>query len=84
MWPVSKLFELQGSVHEWWFRWKLDRFVSNRPFAVQCLHIIDKIKTKNAFCNYATAQSINGKFMKRLEAGIQKYRLINETIKTIR
>nr|XP_006011687.1 PREDICTED: CAS1 domain-containing protein 1 [Latimeria chalumnae] len=25
-WPVSKLFELQGSVHEWWFRWKLDRF----------------------------------------------------------
>ncbi|XP_053469423.1 N-acetylneuraminate 9-O-acetyltransferase isoform X3 [Ictalurus furcatus] len=26
VWPVSKLFELQGSVHEWWFRWKLDRF----------------------------------------------------------
>ncbi|KAK6491133.1 N-acetylneuraminate 9-O-acetyltransferase-like [Huso huso] len=25
-WPISKLFELQGSVHEWWFRWKLDRF----------------------------------------------------------
>ncbi|KAM8884455.1 N-acetylneuraminate (7)9-O-acetyltransferase [Synchiropus picturatus] len=25
-WPVSKLFELNGSVHEWWFRWKLDRF----------------------------------------------------------
>ncbi|RXN26219.1 CAS1 domain-containing 1 [Labeo rohita] len=23
---VSKLFELQGSIHEWWFRWKLDRF----------------------------------------------------------
>ncbi|MBN3298086.1 CASD1 acetyltransferase, partial [Amia calva] len=26
VWPISKLFELQGSVHEWWFRWKLDRF----------------------------------------------------------
>ncbi|KAG9279797.1 N-acetylneuraminate 9-O-acetyltransferase [Astyanax mexicanus] len=25
-WPISKLFELQGSIHEWWFRWKLDRF----------------------------------------------------------
>ncbi|KAL2080022.1 hypothetical protein ACEWY4_023815 [Coilia grayii] len=25
-WPVSRLFELQGSIHEWWFRWKLDRF----------------------------------------------------------
>uniref|UniRef100_A0AAY4E5C5 N-acetylneuraminate (7)9-O-acetyltransferase n=1 Tax=Denticeps clupeoides TaxID=299321 RepID=A0AAY4E5C5_9TELE len=27
VWPVSSLFELHGSVHEWWFRWKLDRFV---------------------------------------------------------
>ncbi|XP_034748175.1 N-acetylneuraminate 9-O-acetyltransferase [Etheostoma cragini] len=26
VWPISKLFELEGSVHEWWFRWKLDRF----------------------------------------------------------
>ncbi|XP_030644995.1 N-acetylneuraminate (7)9-O-acetyltransferase [Chanos chanos] len=26
IWPISKLFELQGSIHEWWFRWKLDRF----------------------------------------------------------
>uniref|UniRef100_A0A3P9N1M4 CAS1 domain containing 1 n=1 Tax=Poecilia reticulata TaxID=8081 RepID=A0A3P9N1M4_POERE len=26
VWPVSKLFELNGSVHEWWFRWQLDRF----------------------------------------------------------
>lgn len=26
VWPLSKLFELQGSIHEWWFRWKLDRF----------------------------------------------------------
>ncbi|KAJ8267535.1 hypothetical protein COCON_G00127070 [Conger conger] len=26
VWPISTLFELQGSVHEWWFRWKLDRF----------------------------------------------------------
>ncbi|XP_043921904.1 N-acetylneuraminate 9-O-acetyltransferase [Protopterus annectens] len=26
IWPVSTLFELQGGVHEWWFRWKLDRF----------------------------------------------------------
>uniref|UniRef100_A0A8C8F605 Cas1p 10 TM acyl transferase domain-containing protein n=1 Tax=Oncorhynchus tshawytscha TaxID=74940 RepID=A0A8C8F605_ONCTS len=26
VWPVSKLFELNGSIHEWWFRWKLDRF----------------------------------------------------------
>ncbi|XP_033980948.1 N-acetylneuraminate 9-O-acetyltransferase [Trematomus bernacchii] len=26
VWPISTLFELNGSVHEWWFRWKLDRF----------------------------------------------------------
>ncbi|XP_058475744.1 N-acetylneuraminate 9-O-acetyltransferase isoform X2 [Solea solea] len=26
MWPISQLFELNGSIHEWWFRWKLDRF----------------------------------------------------------
>nr|XP_057903751.1 N-acetylneuraminate 9-O-acetyltransferase isoform X2 [Doryrhamphus excisus] len=25
-WPISKLFELNGSISEWWFRWKLDRF----------------------------------------------------------
>eukprot|EP00066_Takifugu_rubripes_P018521 XP_011607787.1 PREDICTED: CAS1 domain-containing protein 1 [Takifugu rubripes] len=25
-WPFSKLFERNGSVREWWFRWKLDRF----------------------------------------------------------
>ncbi|XP_042362281.1 N-acetylneuraminate 9-O-acetyltransferase [Plectropomus leopardus] len=27
VWPISKLFELNGNIHEWWFRWKLDRFV---------------------------------------------------------
>ncbi|XP_057684438.1 N-acetylneuraminate 9-O-acetyltransferase isoform X2 [Corythoichthys intestinalis] len=26
-WPFSTLFELNGSVYEWAFRWKLDRFV---------------------------------------------------------
>ncbi|KAG5264740.1 hypothetical protein AALO_G00257520 [Alosa alosa] len=26
VWPISKLFELKGDIHEWWFRWKLDRF----------------------------------------------------------
>ncbi|KAK5855224.1 hypothetical protein PBY51_005349 [Eleginops maclovinus] len=26
VWPISTLFELHGSIHEWWFRWKLDRF----------------------------------------------------------
>ncbi|XP_029298715.1 N-acetylneuraminate (7)9-O-acetyltransferase isoform X2 [Cottoperca gobio] len=26
VWPISNLFELNGTVHEWWFRWKLDRF----------------------------------------------------------
>ncbi|KAE8596256.1 hypothetical protein XENTR_v10016033 [Xenopus tropicalis] len=26
LWPLSKLFELNGNVYEWWFRWKLDRF----------------------------------------------------------
>lgn len=25
-WPLSALFELNGSTHEWWFRWNLDRF----------------------------------------------------------
>lgn len=32
VWPISKLFELNGSIHEWWFRWKLDRFVSQMCF----------------------------------------------------
>ncbi|XP_069769761.1 N-acetylneuraminate (7)9-O-acetyltransferase isoform X2 [Narcine bancroftii] len=27
LWPISKLFEWHGFLHEWWFRWKLDRFV---------------------------------------------------------
>ncbi|XP_063159718.1 N-acetylneuraminate 9-O-acetyltransferase isoform X1 [Candoia aspera] len=27
IWPLSKFFELNGSVYEWWFRWKLDRYV---------------------------------------------------------
>lgn len=26
LWPVSKLFELNGKVYEWWFRWSLDRY----------------------------------------------------------
>nr|XP_038029720.1 N-acetylneuraminate 9-O-acetyltransferase isoform X5 [Anas platyrhynchos] len=26
-WPLSKCFELNGNVYEWWFRWKLDRYV---------------------------------------------------------
>ncbi|KAM8966254.1 N-acetylneuraminate (7)9-O-acetyltransferase [Pelodytes ibericus] len=26
LWPISKLFELNGNVYEWWFRWKLDRY----------------------------------------------------------
>ncbi|XP_063777469.1 N-acetylneuraminate 9-O-acetyltransferase isoform X2 [Pseudophryne corroboree] len=26
LWPISKLFELNGDVYEWWFRWKLDRY----------------------------------------------------------
>ncbi|XP_044535790.1 N-acetylneuraminate 9-O-acetyltransferase isoform X3 [Gracilinanus agilis] len=27
LWPLSKCFELNGNVYEWWFRWKLDRYV---------------------------------------------------------
>ncbi|XP_020640911.3 N-acetylneuraminate (7)9-O-acetyltransferase isoform X1 [Pogona vitticeps] len=27
LWPLSKCFELNGSIYEWWFRWKLDRYV---------------------------------------------------------
>ncbi|XP_025020472.1 N-acetylneuraminate 9-O-acetyltransferase isoform X5 [Python bivittatus] len=27
IWPLSKFFELNGSIYEWWFRWKLDRYV---------------------------------------------------------
>ncbi|XP_070582798.1 N-acetylneuraminate (7)9-O-acetyltransferase isoform X2 [Erythrolamprus reginae] len=27
IWPLSTFFELNGSVYEWWFRWKLDRYV---------------------------------------------------------
>ncbi|XP_034017436.1 N-acetylneuraminate 9-O-acetyltransferase-like isoform X2 [Thalassophryne amazonica] len=26
VWPVAKLFELNASISEWWFRWRLDRF----------------------------------------------------------
>ncbi|KAH0627449.1 hypothetical protein JD844_003161 [Phrynosoma platyrhinos] len=26
VWPLSKCFELDGSIYEWWFRWKLDRY----------------------------------------------------------
>ncbi|XP_078723107.1 N-acetylneuraminate (7)9-O-acetyltransferase isoform X1 [Lampetra fluviatilis] len=25
-WPLSELFELNGNLNEWWFRWQLDRF----------------------------------------------------------
>uniref|UniRef100_A0A670Y7C4 N-acetylneuraminate (7)9-O-acetyltransferase n=1 Tax=Pseudonaja textilis TaxID=8673 RepID=A0A670Y7C4_PSETE len=27
IWPLSMFFELNGSIYEWWFRWKLDRYV---------------------------------------------------------
>ncbi|XP_056656935.1 N-acetylneuraminate 9-O-acetyltransferase isoform X2 [Monodelphis domestica] len=27
LWPLSKCFELNGNIYEWWFRWKLDRYV---------------------------------------------------------
>ncbi|XP_057634038.1 N-acetylneuraminate 9-O-acetyltransferase isoform X1 [Chionomys nivalis] len=27
LWPLSKCFELNGNVYEWWFRWRLDRYV---------------------------------------------------------
>ncbi|KAM6201123.1 N-acetylneuraminate (7)9-O-acetyltransferase [Rhynchocyon petersi] len=27
LWPLSKCFELKGTVYEWWFRWRLDRYV---------------------------------------------------------
>nr|XP_042713019.1 N-acetylneuraminate 9-O-acetyltransferase isoform X3 [Chrysemys picta bellii] len=27
LWPLSTCFELNGNVYEWWFRWKLDRYV---------------------------------------------------------
>ncbi|KAM9307880.1 N-acetylneuraminate (7)9-O-acetyltransferase [Gastrophryne carolinensis] len=26
VWPISELFELNGNVYEWWFRWSLDRY----------------------------------------------------------
>ncbi|XP_068091126.1 N-acetylneuraminate 9-O-acetyltransferase [Hyperolius riggenbachi] len=26
IWPLSRLFELNGNVYEWWFRWSLDRY----------------------------------------------------------
>ncbi|KAI2652834.1 N-acetylneuraminate 9-O-acetyltransferase [Labeo rohita] len=44
LWPVSKLFELQGSIHEWWFRWKLDRFavINGMLFAFIYLLLLQK------------------------------------------
>uniref|UniRef100_A0AC11E5W4 CAS1 domain containing 1 n=1 Tax=Ovis aries TaxID=9940 RepID=A0AC11E5W4_SHEEP len=27
LWPLSKCFELKGNVYEWWFRWRLDRYI---------------------------------------------------------
>ncbi|KAM9494080.1 N-acetylneuraminate (7)9-O-acetyltransferase [Clarias gariepinus] len=56
VWPVSKLFELQGSVHEWWFRWKLDRFavINGMVFAfiylvLQKYQVLSEVKGEPLF-----------------------------------
>lgn len=46
VWPISQLFELNGSIHEWWFRWKLDRFVSQMCSALQTLMLLSAFATK--------------------------------------
>ncbi|XP_038827583.1 N-acetylneuraminate 9-O-acetyltransferase-like isoform X3 [Salvelinus namaycush] len=40
VWPVSKLFELNGSIHEWWFRWKLDRFAIIHGMLFACVYLV--------------------------------------------
>ncbi|XP_017550472.1 N-acetylneuraminate 9-O-acetyltransferase isoform X2 [Pygocentrus nattereri] len=40
VWPLSKLFELQGSIHEWWFRWKLDRFAVIHGMLFACVYLV--------------------------------------------
>uniref|UniRef100_A0A3B3YTT7 N-acetylneuraminate (7)9-O-acetyltransferase n=1 Tax=Poecilia mexicana TaxID=48701 RepID=A0A3B3YTT7_9TELE len=40
VWPVSKLFELNGSVHEWWFRWQLDRFAVIHGMVFAFLYLV--------------------------------------------
>lgn len=35
-WPLSKCFELNGNVYEWWFRWKLDRYVCATYTSLYC------------------------------------------------
>ncbi|CAG5891103.1 unnamed protein product [Menidia menidia] len=39
-WPLSKLFELNGSIHEWWFRWKLDRFAVIHGMVFAFLYLV--------------------------------------------
>lgn len=43
-WPLSKCFELNGNVYEWWFRWKLDRYVCTtyRPLycTIKCIFFL--------------------------------------------
>uniref|UniRef100_A0A3Q2FXB1 CAS1 domain containing 1 n=1 Tax=Cyprinodon variegatus TaxID=28743 RepID=A0A3Q2FXB1_CYPVA len=40
VWPISKLFELNGSIHEWWFRWKLDRFAVIHGMVFAFLYLV--------------------------------------------
>ncbi|KAL6099945.1 casd1 [Pungitius sinensis] len=40
VWPISALFELNGSVHEWWFRWKLDRFAVIHGMLFALLYLV--------------------------------------------
>ncbi|KAM4687283.1 N-acetylneuraminate (7)9-O-acetyltransferase [Discoglossus pictus] len=39
LWPISKLFELNGNVYEWWFRWKLDRYAVFHGMAFAFLYL---------------------------------------------
>lgn len=39
-WPLSELFELNGNIHEWWFRWKLDRFAVMHGMVFALLYLV--------------------------------------------
>ncbi|XP_030056494.1 N-acetylneuraminate (7)9-O-acetyltransferase [Microcaecilia unicolor] len=58
LWPLSKLFELNGNVYEWWFRWKLDRYAVFHGMlfafiylALQKRHVLSEGKGEPLFSN---------------------------------
>ncbi|XP_055013218.1 N-acetylneuraminate 9-O-acetyltransferase-like [Boleophthalmus pectinirostris] len=39
-WPLSSLFQLDGDIREWWFRWRLDRFAVLQGMVFAFLYLL--------------------------------------------